>query len=163
VPLRRMKGQRRELELGDVFVFHLDQDDSYRFGRIVKMGETTPEARFPGDALVYLYAPAFAEPKPDYELLTPDSLLMAPEFVIKWMWTKGYFHTVDHRPLEPGDLLTQHCFYSAHYEGYVDENDRRLDRRYEPCGRFSLPIFEWLEEQIDAAVAGTPIPAPYPD
>jgi hypothetical protein len=52
---------------------------------------------------------------------------------------------------------------SAHYEGYVDENDRRLDRRYEPCGRFSLPLFEWLEEQIDAAVAWTPIPAPYPD
>jgi hypothetical protein len=158
-----MKGQRRELELGDVFVFQLDSDGSYRFGRIVKIGQMTSEARFHGDAMVYLYAPAFAEPKPDYDQLTPDRLLVPPDFVTKWMWHKGYFRTVDQRPLAEADLLKQHCFYSGDLEWYVDENDRRLDRRYEPCGSFGLPVFDWLEEQIDAAVAGKPIPAPHPD
>lgn len=163
VPLRRMKGQRRDLLPGDVFTFQLDSDGLYRFGRVVMMGEMTREARFHGDAMVYLYEPAHAEPKPDHSLLTPDRLLVPPDFVTKWFWTKGYFRTVDHRPLEPADLLAQHCFYDAYSEWYVDEHDKRLDKRYEPCGMFALPLYEFLEEKIDAAVAGTPITAPYPE
>jgi hypothetical protein len=157
-----MKGQRREHQPGDLFVIQLDQDGSYRFGRVVMTGPVSPDTRFPGEVLVYLYSPVFTEPAADSDELTPDRLLMAPLFTTKWMWHKGYFRTVDHRPLESKQLLAQHCFYSAHHEGYVDENDRRLDRRYEPCGSFAFPVFEYLEEEIDAAVAGNPVPAPYP-
>lgn len=163
MPLRRMKGQRREHEQGDLFVLQLDQDGSFRPGRIVKLGQHTPQARFPGDMLIYLYRDPLAEPVvAEPEALTPDRLLMPPEFTTGWMWTKGYFRTVGHQSLRPGDLLAQHCFYDADSEGYVDENDRRLDRRYEPCGTFGMPVFEWLAEEIDAGVAGKPMPAPYP-
>ena len=96
MPLRRMKGQRRELEVGDVFVFQLDQDGRYRFGRVVMMGEMTREARFHGDAMVYLYEPAVASaapPEPDFSLLTPDRLLVPPDFVTTCVWTPGEGHS----------------------------------------------------------------------
>jgi hypothetical protein len=155
--LKRMKGQRREHKPGDLFVLQLASDDSFRFGRIVKMGQTTREARFPGEVLVYVYAPAFTMMVPDLDVLTSDKLLMPPFFTMRWMWHKGYFRTVGHEPLTAADLLAQHCFYSGHHDDYVDENDRQLDKRYEPCGWFSLSTFEQLDHEIGQALAGDPV------
>ncbi|HEX5997307.1 MAG TPA: Imm26 family immunity protein [Jiangellales bacterium] len=148
----KMKGQRRRQEVGDLFVFQLERDKKFRFGRIVKMGETTAEARFPGGILVYVYDVPSDEPSCEWSDLTPDRLLVPPFFTASTMWYRGYFRTVHHEPLEPPMLLRQHCFYSAHYDGYVDENDKRLDRRYEPCGRFSLARMDITESQIEEAL-----------
>jgi hypothetical protein len=89
--LVRMEGQRRRHEVGDLFVLQVERDKKFRFGRIVKMGETTREARFPGEMLVYVY-----------------------------------------------DL--------------ADDNDKRLDRRYEPCDWFSLARMDITESEIDEAL-----------
>lgn len=145
----RMKGQRRRHEVGDLFVFQLERDKKFRFGRIVKMGETTREARFPGEMLVYVYDVAADEPSCRWSDLTPDRLLVAPFFTMSIMWHKGHFRTVHHEPIEPHMLLTRHCFYSAHHQGYVDENDKQLDRRYEPCGWFSVARMDVIQSEIE--------------
>ena len=149
----RMKGQRRRHEVGDLFVFQLERDKKFRFGRIVKMGETTREARFPGEMLVYVYDVASDEPLCEWSDLTPDRVLVPPFFTMSIMWYKGYFRTIHHEPVEPHMLLSQHCFYSAGFPGYyVDENDKRLDRRYEPCGYFSLARMDITESEIEEAL-----------
>lgn len=157
-----MKGQRRKHEPGDLFVLQLERDDTFRFGRIVKMGVPTKEARFPGQMLVYLYDVPAVRPDVPRESLTPDRLLMPPFFTLSWMWHKGYFRMVDHEPISDRHLLKQHCFYSGAYDGYVDENDRRLDRRYEPCGWFSLSTFVNLESEIESALNGNPVYGRHP-
>ncbi|MGH4032463.1 immunity 26/phosphotriesterase HocA family protein [Actinomycetota bacterium Odt1-20B] len=157
--LKKMKGQRRQHVPGDVFVLQLE-DDSYRFGRIVKVGESTPEARFPGGILAYIYDIPSVDQKPDLDRLTPDRLLMPPFFTMNWVWNKGYFRTVQHAELTPDDLLKQHCFYDAYYKDYVDENDQRISERADPCGSFALSNFDFFQEQVAAALAGNPIVGP---
>lgn len=112
--LKKMKGQRKQNAPGGVFVLQLD-DGSYRFGRIVKIGEDTPQARFPGGILAYLYDIPSADQVPDLTQLAPDRLLMPPFFTLGWFWHKGYFRTVTHVELTADDLLEQHCFYDAYY------------------------------------------------
>lgn len=41
--------------------------------------------------------------------LRPDRLLIAPIYINRLGWSRGYFETVGNRPLVPEDLLTQHC------------------------------------------------------
>lgn len=77
MPLKKMKGQRRSHEVGDVFALQLD-DSTYRFGRIVKIGESGPQGRFPGGILAYIYDVPAENPEPDLSALTPDRLLMPP-------------------------------------------------------------------------------------
>ncbi|MEV4038480.1 immunity 26/phosphotriesterase HocA family protein [Streptomyces umbrinus] len=122
MPLKKMKGQRRSHHLGDVFALRLE-DSAYRFGRIVKIGESGPRGRFPGGILAYLYDVPAEAPEPDPGALTPDRLLMPPFFTMNWAWDKGYFRTVAHEDLNPTHLLKRHCFYDASIDGYVDEND----------------------------------------
>lgn len=158
-PVQRMKGQRRKHAPGDVFVLQLE-DESHRFGRIVKTGHTTREARFPGGILAYIYDVPSADPTPDLAQLTPDRLLMPPFFTLGWVWHKGYFRTVTHAELTPADLLKQHCFYDAYDEDYVDENDRRISERADPCGVFALSNFAFFQHEVEEALVGRPIVGP---
>ncbi|MCX4989231.1 MULTISPECIES: immunity 26/phosphotriesterase HocA family protein [unclassified Streptomyces] len=160
MPLKKMKGQRRRHEVGDVFVLQLD-DSSYRFGRIVKIGESGPQGRFPGGILAYVYDIASGDPQPDLGSLTPDHLLMPPFFTMNWVWQKGYFRTVAHEEPGSSQLLKQHCFYDASTEGYVDENDGIIADRTEPCGWFALSTFEQFEHEVDEALAGRPVHGAY--
>lgn len=92
--------------------------------------------------------------------LTPDRLLMPPFFTLGWVWHKGYFRTVTHAELTPDDLLKQHCFYDAYDEDYVDENDRRISERADPCGVFALSNFAFFQHEVEEALAGRPIVGP---
>ncbi|CAL9489802.1 Imm26 family immunity protein [Streptomyces sp. NPDC091046] len=156
MPLRRMKGQRRRHEVGDVYVLQV-ADASYRFGRIVKVGESGSRGRFPGGILAYIYDVASDDLQCDLATLTVDRLLMPPFFTVNWPWQKGYFRTVAHEDLEPAHVLRQHCFYDASTEGYVDENDDILRERVEPCGWFALTNFEHFQHELDEALAGRPV------
>ncbi|MDQ0750615.1 hypothetical protein QF034_004846 [Streptomyces africanus] len=164
MPLIRMKGQRCQHQPGDIFVLQ-PEGRGVRFGRIVKTGQSGPEGRFPGGLLAYVYdVPAKAEkPDPPMLTLTPDRLLMPPFFTAPWPWTKGYFRTVEHEELKPADLLAQHCFFDPARSAYVDENDKVIAGRTEPCGMFALANFALLENQVDDALAGRLVPALSPE
>ncbi|MFE6163727.1 Imm26 family immunity protein [Streptomyces sp. NPDC056486] len=156
-----MKGQRRQHEAGDVFALQLG-DASYRFGRIVNTGESGPQGRFPGGILAYLYDVPSVSQDPDLGLLTPDRLLMPPFFTMNWLWNKGYFRTVAHEVLASSHVLQRHCFYDAGDEGYVDETDKAIPERVEPCGWFALTNFEYFQHEVDEALAGRPVQGAYP-
>lgn len=154
LPLRRMRGQRREHAPGDWFALQLNGDGSYRVGVVVKIGEHTPAARFPGGILAYLFEPAFAEIPAEAPGLGTHQLVMPPFFTHRKLWSLGYFRTFAQVPLRPGQLLPRHCFLDGADEEYVDENDQVIDRRHEPCGRFSLASLAALAEEVAEAVAG---------
>ncbi|MFG2793462.1 hypothetical protein [Streptomyces sp. NPDC048419] len=79
-------------------------DDSYRFGRIVKLGEGGPQDRFPSGVLAYDHRAASQRPVPEFAALTSDRSLMPPFFTMNWVWHKGYFRTVAHEELNAGHL-----------------------------------------------------------
>ncbi|WP_437012289.1 Imm26 family immunity protein [Streptomyces sp. enrichment culture] len=137
-----MKGQRRRHEVGDVYVLQV-ADASYRFGRIVKVGESGSRGRFPGGILAYIYDVASDDLQCDLATLTVDRLLMPPFFTVNWPWQKGYFRTVAHEDLEPAHVLRQHCFYDASTEGYVNENDDILRERVGRRALTSPTAWNW--------------------
>ncbi|WP_143645487.1 Imm26 family immunity protein [Streptomyces swartbergensis] len=83
MPLIKMKGQRRQHQPGDIFMLR-PEGHGFRFGRIVKTGQSGSKGRFPGGILAYVYdVPAETETeaeKPDLPALTPDRLLLPPFF-----------------------------------------------------------------------------------
>jgi len=106
----------------------------------------------PGSNLVYIYSergPSATEP--DIDRLTPDRLLMAPLFINRLPWSRGYFLTVANRPIAPGDLLPQHCF--RRFNGtYLDEQGRTLEGPVEPCGEWGLASFRMVDDGISEAL-----------
>jgi hypothetical protein len=158
--LRRGRGQRRRHVAGDWFGLQFAQDGTFRVGVIVRTGDHTPAARFPGGILAYLYDPSFAALPGDAPDLDADRLLMPPFFTHPQMWRLGYFRTFAHRPLQPRQLVPQHCFLDVDFRGdlYVDDHDEVLDRRYEPCGFFALPSAAGLAGFVGDAVRGALAP-----
>ena len=152
--LRRMRGQRRMHEAGDWFVLQLDSDATYRIGRIVKAGDATDDSRFPGGILAYVFEPVFEAIPASTPNVKVTQLLMPPFFTHKAMWSRGYFNTFANTLTEPDQILHQHCFYDSAADWYVDENDRPLDARYEPCGLFSLPSAWAFSEDLNDALHG---------
>jgi hypothetical protein len=159
--LIKMKGQRRQHQPGDIFVLQ-PEGHGFRFGRIVKIGQSGPEGRFPGGILAYVYDVPAETDKPDLSALMPDRLLLPPFFTAPWPWTKGYFRTVEHEELKSADLLAQHCFFDPARSAYVNESDKVILERTEPCGVFALANFALFENQVDDALAGRLAPAPSP-
>ncbi|MGX1561488.1 immunity 26/phosphotriesterase HocA family protein [Streptomyces sp. NPDC055506] len=111
MPLIKMNGQRRQHLPGDIFALQ-PEGHGFRFGRIVKIGQSGSEGRFPGGVLVYVYDVLGESEEPDRSVLTPDRLLSPPFFTATWPWSKGYFRTVGHEELVPAALL-QHCFFRS--------------------------------------------------
>jgi hypothetical protein len=146
--------------VGDVFLLQLE-DASYRFGRIVKLGESGAQGRFPGGILAYIYDVASNLPDPDLASLTPDRLLLPPVLHDELGMAAGYFRTIAHEELKAVHLLEQHCFYDAGTEGYVDEGDSIIAERSEPCGWFALTNFEHFQHELDEALAGRPVHGAY--
>lgn len=111
----------------------------------------------PGANLLYIYAWQSRTKHPKYEQLNRRNLLIPPVWTNRLGWTKGYFQTIESRPLESGDLLHQHCFQD--YRGiYVDESWRKLPFRVEPCGEWGLVSYRWIDDHVSDAVGIPRVP-----
>lgn len=101
--------------------------------------------------VLYLYENRFTEVPKDVSTLELGELLLPPFFEWATPWTQGWCRTFGHRdPTE--HLLPQHCFLRRAQERYVDELDRPLPRRYEPCGEYGASLYPARE--IEKALVG---------
>lgn len=145
--MRPLKRSRKKPRPGDVFV--VSYPVGYLFGRVVATELSQP---MPKSCLIYIYNVTSTEPTPDREQLTPDNLLVPPQFTSPAMWHIGLAETIDHWPLEPNDLLPQHCFERVPGGKFVDENGEVIPRRVEPCGLFGLNSRRTLDVEISEAL-----------
>lgn len=148
--LRRMKPSGKSPAPGDVFAM-LMPTGNHLFGRVVLAEPPREKAPMPGAYLIYIYAWQSPTSRPDYSQLRRDRLLIPPLWTNKLAWTKGYFQTVENRPLEDAVILTQHCFRSSTGK-LVDETGRPLDRRSEPCGEWGSASYRWIDDHVSDAV-----------
>lgn len=153
-----IKPSRKKPQQGDIFAMRLP-DGSHLYGRVVEADiQDLRRAPMPGAYLIYIYRERATSMRPDLDALTVDHLLLPPVFINKMPWTKGYFATVESRPLESGDRLAQHCFWSAGRGIYVDENRNPLPREVHPCGDWGLSSYRWLDDQISDALGIPRVP-----
>ena len=155
--LRILKESRKPVHPGDIFVLQVF-DDEYLFGRVVRTDATIVSMR--DVILIYIYN-VRSRSKTPIPALPPDKLLIPPKFINRLPWSRGYFETVAHVPLQKDDLLPVHCFLMPRPSErtpikYLDEYDRELDRRYEPCGFQALGSFRTVDDDISKAL-GIPV------
>jgi hypothetical protein len=109
--LRVLQPSRKKLRAGDVFAMQMP-DDLYLFGRVI--GTDAVIGPMTGIILIYIFRTrSEVKAPPRREDLRPDNLLVPPILINRLPWSRGYFETIDHRPLEQEDLLKQNCFLSS--------------------------------------------------
>lgn len=128
--LETLKRTRQKPEPGDVFVYRVRGMD-FGFGRVIRTDARMEPWR---DLLVIYIYNVFAPDVEPIPVLKRDKLLVPPLLLFRQsLWTKGYFQTVQRKPLETQDVLKVHCFRDEVNRCYVDEYERRLKRRTSPC------------------------------
>jgi hypothetical protein len=154
--LRPLKPSRKKLQPGDVFAMQLP-DGGYVFGRVIAADLQVERAPMPGSNLIYIYRTRSHDKLPQREELTVKQLLLPPIFINRLPWTKGYFETVAHWPLEPDDILPRHCF--RQFTGkYLDEFRRELPGPIEPCGEWGLASYRVIDDEVSDALGIPRVP-----
>jgi hypothetical protein len=103
--------------------------------------------------LIYVYRPVFDSSNvPARAQLKASQLLVPPMMTNRLPWSRGYFETVDNWPIEPGDLLEQHCFLSSTVGTYLDEQGNELPGPVEPVGDRGLHSLLTIDEEISDAL-----------
>ena len=155
--LRVLKPSRKAPRAGDVFAMQLP-DGRFMFGRVVST-EAMAGPSMPGAILIYIYRACFDSMEPDRSEFLPDRLLVPPMMTNRLPWSKGYFETVAHWPLdEPGDVLAQHCFLSASRGRYFDEAGNELRGPVEPVGDYGLHSFRTIDDAVSDALGIDRVP-----
>jgi hypothetical protein len=155
-----LKPSRKRLQPGDVFAYRIKGHD-FGYGRVIRT-----DCLFAGGRdtiLIYIYN-AFSPVKERIPELSKARLLLTPQLTNRLAWSRGYFETIESRPLGPEDVLKVHCFYTDIYvrRRYLDEDERRLRRRSEPCGSYGLSSFMGLDIKISMALGIEPSPDTLP-
>lgn len=150
--LQILRPSRPKLRPGDIFTMRVP-DGRYLFGRVILSDLPREAAPLPGSNLIYVYDVMASEKlPPPIESLTPDRLLIPPQFTNRLAWSKGYFENVDHRPLQESDLLPRHGFWDAVRKRYCDEAGNPLSSRTEPCGDWGLVSYRYIDDLVSDAV-----------
>jgi hypothetical protein len=146
--LRVLKKSQRQPELGDVFVMQLDSANLL-FGRVVSI-DANPLG-VGGGILIYIYR-AKAPSKTSVPTLDRNRLLIPPLITNKLPWSRGYFEHIQSRPLEVGDVLTQHRFWDPLRGIFRDEQGNVVPDPSEPCGTWGLHSFQTIDDELSKAL-----------
>jgi hypothetical protein len=149
--LRVLRPSRTRPREGDLFAMQL-VDGRFLFGRVID-ADATSGTRLRGAILIYVYRlmSGSIDP-PDREELSPKSLLIPPLMTNRLPWSRGYFETIAHWPLQSHEVLDQHCFLSVVNGRYFDEKGNELLAVVEPCGDYGLNSYRTIGEGIREAV-----------
>lgn len=150
--MRILVKSRKRPKPGDVFVFQVEEG-RLRFGRVISADARVGPMQ--NCLLLYIYRASSAE-KHRIPNLSKDDLLIPPVMTNSLAWSKGYFETVEHRPLRQEDVLPVHCFWSCANQRYYDDNNSELRRRSEPCGFYGLAGYRAIDDEISKAL-GIPL------
>jgi hypothetical protein len=148
---------RAKLRAGDLFVVQ-PANLGYLFGLVVDTD--TRLGGFPGGViLAYIFAPLFAtmDPPPPGEI-SPRRLLIPPFGINRLPWSRGYFHTVEHRALASGDVRPIHVFRDnfGGQDRYVDVDGIEVAKPDMPVGTFGLRSYRTVDDDI-SRVLGIPL------
>ncbi|MDO8588492.1 MAG: immunity 26/phosphotriesterase HocA family protein [Armatimonadota bacterium] len=146
--LRVLKRSRKPLKPGDIFALQVKEGE-YMFGRVIRVEEHGGPAD--GFILIYIYNVTSAN-KSEIPTIDKDNLLIPPYFTNKLPWSRGYFETIENRPLTEDDVLKPHCFWDIVHNEYRDEFRNVLRHKVEPCGVFGLGSFRTIDIRVSDAL-----------
>jgi Immunity protein 26 len=155
---RVIRRSRKRPQAGDVFAMQI-LDRRYLFGRVVCADLPSGQAPAPEACLLYIYRILRDTKHIDPEELKRSDLLIHPVFSNRLGWTRGYFETIAHHPLQSRDVLERHCFWHFIREKYVDEHDQVLPEPIPPCGQWTLMSYRRIDDLVSEALGIPRAPA----
>lgn len=72
---------------------------------------------------------------------------------------EGYFETVANWPMEPGEVLPGHSFWSVARGRYLDQYGNALEGPIEPVGDWGLHSYRTLDDAVSDALGIERAPA----
>ena len=156
--LQMIRRSRKKPLAGDIFVMQLP-DSTYLFGRVME-ADIREFQRTPlrGSDLVYNYDYRSQTKEPDLSQLTPDRLLIAPKFINRLGWSRGYFETVAHKPLKASDWLEQVSYWNDGRKKYLDQDGKILPGKVEPCGVWGMGNYRHIDDLVSDALGIPRVP-----
>ena len=154
-----LQPSRKKLAPGDVFVMRY-RELGYIFGRVIDVDMSGhPHSPLPGCNLIYIYDVRSPRAELDGIELRRDRLLVAPLFVNRLPWSRGYFQTIARGDLAASDILDRHCYDASfqHRMLFVGDNYTELDEVFEPCGVWGVHSYLTVDYEVSAAL-GLPPP-----
>lgn len=151
--IRIISPSRSRPRAGDLFAIR-PGELGYLFGRIIDPDTKIGGFRHGGVILIYIYKPVFETmDPPPAGALSRDQLLIPPLGINRLPWSRGYFHTIERRPLAPDDVLRRHVFHDTigGMDRYVDE-DGNLVGSAESAGVWGLNSFRTVDDEISRAL-----------
>lgn len=151
--LRVIAPSRKPVRSGDIFAMQIP-NGQYVFGRVVEANLPREIGPMPGSNLLYVYAGTHNTMQPDLTTLVPSNLLFPPMFTNRLGWSRGYFKTVAHEPVQESDRVPGLCF-------------KALGRFYElgwkvipgcsgMCGEWGLASYRRMDDLVSGAL-GIPL------
>lgn len=127
--LNKIKTKRNmQLQVGDVFVLEPIKG-KYLFGRIVEVGSSDYRiARAQDTAVVFIYDELHTDMRDVPDSFETQKLLITPQIVDRGYWTRGWFYTVDNKPLTEIEQKLSYGFFYPTRDGmaYVDSSGENL-------------------------------------
>jgi hypothetical protein len=156
--LRQLNPSRTQPKPGEVFAMLLP-DHRYLFGRVILADLPRGKAPMPSANLIYVYdVLASQKAPPPVDSLSPERLLIPPQFINRLPWSRGYFENVAHKPLRYSDVLRQHCFWDAVRKIYRNETGEVIAARSEPCGEWGLGSYRMIDDLVSDALGIPRVP-----
>lgn len=146
--LEQLRPSRKRLREGDVFALK-PPGDAFYFGRVIDT-DARPLRSIGGGILIYIYSGS-AKVRVAPERLSPLELLVPPIMTNRLAWSRGYFETIEHRPIREGDVLDAHCFRDS-YGRLWDERGTPLAEAVEPVGDAGLHSLRTIDDAISRAL-----------
>lgn len=127
---QQQKPSRRKVSPGDVFAIKIPA--GYLLGRVIATDVKSSAWDEPHLHLLYIYAGVRESVSGIHPSnFRPPKLLIPPVITNKLAWSRGYYETVAHIPLEPADLLERHIFReparNPDQQRFWDEHARPVD------------------------------------
>ncbi len=144
------KAFRKKLKTGDIFRLKYP-DDRYVFGQIVSL--TGKAGGFENCIKVYVFDAVFSEPDKVIDL-TSNELMLAPLFINRLGFSRGYMPVVDNKPVV--QISTKYCYFDVLFKKYLNADGDEIPNAKGLVGIWGLSNYLVLDELVSEKL-GIPI------
>lgn len=144
-----LNSSRKRQKEGDIFAYKMSQESFFRFGRVIRLDAKIGVSV--SVLLLYFYK-AISPDKYIIPELNPADLLISPVGTNRQGWLRGYYETVERRPIAPGEKLPVHHFRDVVFKKYRDEDGEVVQTPIEPIGDYVLHSFRTIDYRISDAL-----------
>ena len=139
---------RKALRVGDIVVMKYPED-RHVFGRIMRIN--APFGGFPSGCIkVHVYNAISATPSPPADV-TKKPLLVAPQWINRLGFSRGYLTVVGHFPISGDDTCDNACY--RNWKGqYISEDGTLLETPTALVGDYGMGNYRTMDDTISKSL-----------